>query len=301
MFLRYQRAMRSVLLHALRNARPDMLVVDRFTFAGVDVAWSLGVPFALNNPSLLFDVDSPPHYVPAPLSAPAARRVPSSLWQRSWNLYRRIVMQSAAAAVAEEARLAAPSPAARVAPQGPASSGAVTTAVLVLINTAFGLEDPRPMPLKMQMVGPLVRSWSDPLPTPLLQWLDAGMDAPAATVFVNLLPGGALTTACLAAVARALVGAGLRILWVAPGHKVRAFDAPSPLPSSQPQPSSPTPNHVPVCPFHPFFLRLVFVHRLTHCQRGYRPHPTTCLCRIGCPKQRLCSTRRCMWACCPAG
>ena len=62
----YQRPMFHTLLNAYSNDRPDLLVVDRHTFAGYDVAHSLNLSYMVNNAMLLLDLDDPPGYIPAP-------------------------------------------------------------------------------------------------------------------------------------------------------------------------------------------------------------------------------------------
>ena len=43
-------------------------VVDRFTFAGYDLAHKLNVTYAVHSPTLLLDLDDPPAHVAAPFS-----------------------------------------------------------------------------------------------------------------------------------------------------------------------------------------------------------------------------------------
>ncbi len=60
--------MYKTLLETFRLDLPDLVVVDRFSFAGFDVSHRLGIPYAVNSPYLLQDLDSPPSHIPAPYS-----------------------------------------------------------------------------------------------------------------------------------------------------------------------------------------------------------------------------------------
>ena len=65
-YTKFQRNMFGALKSAFQNNRPDILIVDRFAFAGFDVAEDLGIPLVINNPQLLLDIDNPPMHIPAP-------------------------------------------------------------------------------------------------------------------------------------------------------------------------------------------------------------------------------------------
>ncbi|RLN72916.1 hypothetical protein BBJ28_00016467 [Nothophytophthora sp. Chile5] len=64
----FQRPMFGALLEDLEDDRPDLVVVDRYTFAGFDACHRLQLPYVVNDPHLLLDIDSPPAYIPAPFS-----------------------------------------------------------------------------------------------------------------------------------------------------------------------------------------------------------------------------------------
>ncbi len=69
----FQKSMLSVLMHAHAIDVPDLIVVDRYAFAGIGSANYHHVNFVINSPSLLNDIDNPAQYVPAPFSfSPAA-------------------------------------------------------------------------------------------------------------------------------------------------------------------------------------------------------------------------------------
>lgn len=64
----YQRPMFDALVEDLEDDRPDLVIIDRYTFAGFDACHALHIPYVVNSPMLLLDLDSPPAYIPAPFS-----------------------------------------------------------------------------------------------------------------------------------------------------------------------------------------------------------------------------------------
>lgn len=64
----FQRPMFGALVEHLEDDRPNLVIVDRYTFAGLDAAHALQLPYVVNDPHLLLDMDSPPAYIPAPFS-----------------------------------------------------------------------------------------------------------------------------------------------------------------------------------------------------------------------------------------
>jgi len=82
---------------------------------------------------------------------------------------------------------------------------------LMMVSTAFGIEQPRPLPPLIQMVGPLLAAQQEPLPDSLQLWLDQGSEQ-RDVVYISI---GTLAT-LEAWQARALVEgvsrAGVRIL-----------------------------------------------------------------------------------------
>ncbi|RHY60323.1 hypothetical protein DYB34_002635 [Aphanomyces astaci] len=104
-------------------------VVDRYTFAGMDVAASLGIPFVINNPFLLLDIDDPPAYVPAPLSHHPSMEV-MTVFQRCMNGYFRLRFRLLNLDLVSSS-------------VNPRTSSHANT--VVLTNTVFGLEYPRPL------------------------------------------------------------------------------------------------------------------------------------------------------------
>ncbi|KAI9988434.1 hypothetical protein PInf_021846 [Phytophthora infestans] len=84
----FQRPMFGALLEDFEDERPDLVVVDRFTFAGFDACHRLQLPYVVNDPHLLFDIDSPPAYIPAPFSSFTMHT--TSVLERCLNSYYRL-------------------------------------------------------------------------------------------------------------------------------------------------------------------------------------------------------------------
>lgn len=64
----FQRPMFGPLMENLEDDRPNLVVIDRYTFAGLDACHAMQLPYVVNDPHLLLDMDSPPAYIPAPFS-----------------------------------------------------------------------------------------------------------------------------------------------------------------------------------------------------------------------------------------
>ncbi|OQS03423.1 transient receptor potential Ca2 channel (TRP-CC) family protein [Thraustotheca clavata] len=147
----FQKPMYLPLLSDYAEDIPSIVVVDRYTFAAMDVCNNLSVPFIINNPYLLLDIDNPPSYVPAPFSRyPMATQ---TVWQRCANGFHRLRFRLANSALATSLKktrdeLSIPLP----------SMYNIYGERLVLTNTVFGLENPRPMSPLHRLVGALHKS-----------------------------------------------------------------------------------------------------------------------------------------------
>ena len=67
-YAKFQKYMLPVLKRAHAIDVPDLIVVDRYTFAGIGSAHYHRVKFVINSPTLLYDLDDPTYCVAAPLS-----------------------------------------------------------------------------------------------------------------------------------------------------------------------------------------------------------------------------------------
>ena len=70
-------------------AAPKLAIVDRFSFAGMDACLHLDLPYVVNNPHLLLDLDSPSWALPSPWSY-LPPQPPLTLMARTANLLHRV-------------------------------------------------------------------------------------------------------------------------------------------------------------------------------------------------------------------
>ncbi|RHY32247.1 hypothetical protein DYB32_002724 [Aphanomyces invadans] len=109
----------------------------------MDVGASLGIPCVINNPFLLLDIDDPPAYVPAPLSHHPIMDA-MTVYQRCMNGYFRLRFRLLNLGLAAHLHDATGS--------SVASKILSNNVNVVLTNSAFGLEYPRPLTPLHRMV-----------------------------------------------------------------------------------------------------------------------------------------------------
>mmetsp|Transcript_28283 Transcript_28283/g.34484 ORF Transcript_28283/g.34484 Transcript_28283/m.34484 type:complete len:95 (-) Transcript_28283:2860-3144(-) len=68
---------------------PSLVVIDRYTFAGFDLAHKLSTKYLVHSPTLLFDMDNPPRDIPAPFHGFSSTGI-SDTWTRLRNSLHRI-------------------------------------------------------------------------------------------------------------------------------------------------------------------------------------------------------------------
>jgi UDP:flavonoid glycosyltransferase YjiC (YdhE family) len=196
------------LVAEIERDRPDLLVVDIFSWAGIAAAEATGVPLAVNNPSLLtgvpFGLMPPAPQVPLLTSGQSIHRVGAI--QRTLDpIIRRVMFAGLSFTVGREFR------ALRKSRRLPAiGMDDALRHVLILVNGAFGLEYPRPLPANVEMVGPMLRDDDSALPPELDDWLANGPPV----VYANLGTVSIASPAQLAHIASAVTAADSRALWV---------------------------------------------------------------------------------------
>ncbi|ETV87436.1 hypothetical protein, variant 3 [Aphanomyces astaci] len=186
---------------------PSLIVVDRYTFAGMDVAASLGIPFVINNPFLLLDIDDPPAYVPAPLSHHPSMEV-MTVFQRCMNGYFRLRFRLLNLDLISSS-------------VNPRTSSHANT--VVVTNTVFGLEYPRPLTPLHRMVGALRRHTTAPLDADLASWFDispqnhdddaADAAGPFQVVYVDFGPDVWVSIEVVTQIITVLRQLDLRVVW----------------------------------------------------------------------------------------
>lgn len=192
---------------SIAERRPDVMVVNLVSFAGMDAADKHGIPFVVNNPYLIGTLPAnllpPADDLPVFLSgkskselglrdrikAPLMRIVSPHLLNltmgRKLNALRR-------------SRGRAPVP----------LSEALRDR-LILTTAAFGLDYSRPLPPLIQMVGPMIPD-PEPLPEEYKAWIESGPPV----VYANLGTLAAPPRELLLRVLSALESDSFRVLWV---------------------------------------------------------------------------------------
>ncbi|HEY2592537.1 MAG TPA: glycosyltransferase [Chloroflexota bacterium] len=197
------------LVDEIRRDRPDVLVVDLFTVAGMDAAEVHGLPYVVNNPDLLpaISVDLLPAAGDVPLLFSGRSISQVTTLDRLLNPARR-----ALASTVYDLTLGADLNRRRRA-RGlkPRRMTRRLARVLIMTNSAFGLEYSRPLPPLLQMVGPMLdEPGANPLPDGLRGWLDSGPPV----VFVNLGTLARPDADLVGRIAQALDTPEFRALWV---------------------------------------------------------------------------------------
>lgn len=184
--------------------------MDRFAYAGIDVAHRVQLPYMIFNPGLLLDIDSPPLILPPALSGIDTHV--DSLLQRCLHPYYRFRMRLAmlrGAQAVNDMRTKHKLP--PLLHRGDAIDGR-----MVVSQTFFGLDYARPVAPLFPVVGLVEPRHHIPsLPSDLQAWLD-GADA---VVAVSVDEGAAVSRNVVDIVRAGLRGAGgVSVLWVDSGE-----------------------------------------------------------------------------------
>lgn len=155
--------------------RPGLLIIDRFAIAGIDVAKQLNIPYMINNPHLLLDIDLDAHPIDLSASFMYLDKYALTLIERCKNLFLKFRTRLESLSAYEElnrirlSKFGLP-------PIRTASD--LHGKQIILTNTVFGLEVPRPISPRIKMVGPLFvtkpgsADAKEKLPPKLRKWLD---------------------------------------------------------------------------------------------------------------------------------
>jgi UDP:flavonoid glycosyltransferase YjiC (YdhE family) len=192
---------------ATEDDRPDVMVVDLVTAAGMDAAEEAGIPYVVNNADLLQVISVgvlPP--------APGVPLLFSGRSIHSGGRLRRVLDPLAcrlAVAVVEATLGRQLNALRRTRGLAPVAITKRPAGVPIMTDSAFGLEYPRPLPPQIEMVGPMLED-PRPLPDDLRSWLEGGPPV----VYVNLGTVVRPRPDVLARIAAGLAGGGFRALWV---------------------------------------------------------------------------------------
>lgn len=193
---------------AIRRDRPDVMVVDLYTAAGLCAADAAGVPVVLNNADVLGAISAavlpPADHLPLlfsgqspaevsrwqPLLAPFVRR--AAVWTTSVTVGRDLNRQRKTRGLESvniHERL-----------RGRA----------IIVDGVFGLEYERPLPAEIVMAGPMLSAPLPSLPPDIARWLDEGPPV----VYANLGTLAVASDAQLRIMAEALSIDGHRAWWI---------------------------------------------------------------------------------------
>ncbi|EEY70366.1 uncharacterized protein PITG_05764 [Phytophthora infestans T30-4] len=224
----FQRPMFGALLEDFEDERPDLVVVDRFTFAGFDACHRLQLPYVVNDPHLLFDIDSPPAYIPAPFSSFTMHK--TSVLERCLNSYYRLRFRLQLVHVYKEINAVRQEHGLEAIDSKHQMHGHA----LVLVNSVFGLDEARPMAPQFKMVG-LLQSHKlqrerqeangrSSFPAALTTWLEAPEHQDKPLIFISFQTDVPLTPEFITATMNALETVNARLLWKITLQEQAAFD-----------------------------------------------------------------------------
>ncbi|RQM09111.1 hypothetical protein DD237_006748 [Peronospora effusa] len=228
----FQRPMFQALLQELTADRPDLVVVDRYTFAGFDVCHRLQLPYVVNNPHLLVDIDSPPVYIPAPFSNFTMHT--TSVLERCLNICYRLRFRLGLVHVYKEINAVRQEHGLEAIDSNYQMHGHS----LVLVNSVFGLDEARPMTPQFRMVG-LLQSQKLQLerkeaescsaersrfPAALTTWLKAPEHQEKPLVFISFQTDVPMAPDFIVTIMNALETVNVRLLWKITLKEQAAFD-----------------------------------------------------------------------------
>ncbi|MEM8777848.1 MAG: glycosyltransferase [Cyanobacteria bacterium P01_G01_bin.49] len=196
------------LLKVVRQDRPDILIVDFVTRAGLDVAEAEEIRAIVNNPDLLTTISVeylPPAYdVPLPFTGHSIHHLP---WHSRWlyPLLRWLSGRLIDATIAKRLNKLRSSRG-----LGELTINCAWAKHTVMVNSAFGLEYPRPLPQNVIMVGPMLPSAVEPLTAEVNNWLRD--DSPI--VYVNLGTVAMATPDQIQRMYDAFAHASFRVWWI---------------------------------------------------------------------------------------
>lgn len=225
----FQRPMYGALVKNFEANRPNLVIVDRFTFAGYDVCHRLHLPYVVNDPHLLFDIDSPPAYIPAPFSEFTMHT--TSILERCVNSYYRLRFRLGMVRIYQEINAVRQD-------HGLEAIGGkhqVHGHVLVLVNSVFGLDEARPLSPQFKMVGllqspTLQRERANSavgrsrFSVALTSWLEAPEHVEKPLVYINFASIGPLAHKFIVSTMNALESVNVRLLWKITPKQQATFD-----------------------------------------------------------------------------
>ena len=240
-------AMFDGLTKAIAADRPDVMVVDLFTAAGLCAGDAAGVPCVINNADVLGSISVkvlPPADDLPMLFSGTSRHAVSRLQPMVAPILRPIAAWVAALNIGADLNRQRRT---RGLPKVDLHERFRDRTILV--NGVFGLEYERPLPASIVMTGPMLPSSPPPLPDDMHRWLADGPPV----VYANFGTLATLSPAQLAAIERALTSPDFRALWIRRGDPAHAETGARHRRSSSGDPADPkpVPGTVRVMPWGP--------------------------------------------------
>jgi UDP:flavonoid glycosyltransferase YjiC (YdhE family) len=199
------------LVSLIRSDRPDLMVVDNATLAGIDAAEAEGIPFIINNPDLLsflpYTLFPPAHHLPIPFSGVSIHSMTPAR-QYLQRLASPVIRLFAATLLGSFNRRLNACRATRGLPARDHRYRLKNT--MVMTNCTFGLEYKRQLPPLIQMVGPMLEENIETLPDEYRDWLANGPPV----VYVNMGTIALPPEEQLRKMMTALQSDAFRVLWI---------------------------------------------------------------------------------------
>jgi MGT family glycosyltransferase len=194
---------------AIEKDRPDIMIVDLFSSAGLAAADASGIPAIVNNPDLLASLPvtllPPADHLPLMFTGLSATEVSVFRKKVLSPIQRKIAAHLTSFTVDRELNRLRST---RRLPRTTAHE--LLEKRLVLVNSAFGLEYERALPPRVEMVGPMLSGSVPGLPKELDIWLSEGPPV----VYVNLGTLVEATPDQMKKMVEALDSPRFRSLWI---------------------------------------------------------------------------------------
>eukprot|EP01083_Nonionella_stella_P274893 933476_1 len=199
------------LLDIAQHVDPDVMVIDMWTLAGLDVAQKLGIPYVLNSPTIMFSLDTEISYLPAwssgfSLSMSRYDRCISAMVPRAVSLFLAPMFFDR-----NQQRIDRGLPKFK-------SQRDFFTGSIFIINTAFGLERAHHRKPTEMYVGPLLpgeKEWGA-LSEPVHKWLEQGDTNSTVVVLTGSGAMSFINEKQVDILMKGLTITGMRVLWALP-------------------------------------------------------------------------------------
>lgn len=192
-----------------RGFNPHLVVVDSAAVTAMDLANQSNIPCVVLAQFLGPHAPVPsglPHY-----GTPFLRQMTwTERWRNRWHPFRAAVRFLPVMAQIRRARKSC---------SATLSLSKLYQRSLMLVSTAFGLEIPRPLPPRIQMVGPILPRTVPPLPPSLQTWLEQSQESGCPVVYMSFGTLAALDAEQIRKLLHGLADERTPVLWAI--HKDR--------------------------------------------------------------------------------